>query len=60
MNDYDILRYVGHPVVMGNGLYGVKQIAERVIETNKEHGVQKDIRRLLDELDGKSDTHPFT
>lgn len=52
MNDYDILRYVGHPIVMGNGLYGVKQIAERIIETNVEHGVQKDIRRLLDSLDG--------
>ena len=51
MNDYDILRYVGHPVVMGNGLYGVRQIAERVIETNEEHGVQRDLRRLLDRIE---------
>lgn len=51
MNDYDILRYVGHPVVMGNGLYGVKQVAERVIETNEEHGVQRDLRRLLDRIE---------
>ena len=31
-------------------LFDEKQIAERVIETNKEHGVQKDMRRLLEEL----------
>lgn len=51
MNDYDILRYVGHPVVMGNGLYGVRQIAGRIIETNKEHGVQKDLARILERLE---------
>ncbi len=50
MNDYDILRYVGHPVAMGNALYGVKQVAERVIETNVEHGVQRDMRRLLEKI----------
>ena len=49
MNDYDILRFVGHPVVMGNGLYGVRQIAERVIGTNVEHAVQADMLRLAAE-----------
>lgn len=50
MNDYDMLRYVGHPVVVGNALYGAYQIAERVIETNLEHGVQRDMRRIIDDL----------
>ena len=47
MNDYDVMRYVGHPVVVGNARHVVKEIAERVIETNVEHGVQQDMRRLI-------------
>ena len=50
MNDYDIFRAVGHPVAMANSLYALKQVAERVIETNVEHGVQRDMQRLLDPL----------
>ncbi|MBQ6395295.1 MAG: HAD family phosphatase [Atopobiaceae bacterium] len=50
MNDYEMLRYVGHPTVMGNALYGVEAIAERVIEPNSEHGVQKDMARILESL----------
>lgn len=49
MNDYDIMRTCGHPVAVGNALYVIQQIAERVIETNAEHGVQRDMRRLIDE-----------
>lgn len=50
MNDYAILRHVGHPVVMGNAHYAVRQIADRVIETNVEHGVQRELRRILDAM----------
>lgn len=50
MNDYEMLRYVGHPTVMGNALYGVEAIAERVIEPNTEHGVQKDMARIIESL----------
>ena len=52
MNDYEILRFVGHPRVMGNGLYGVKQIVRNTIGTNVEHAVQKEMRKLLEELEG--------
>lgn len=48
MNDYELLTSVGHPIAMGNGRYAVKQIAERVIGTNAEHAVQRELRRLAD------------
>ena len=47
MNDYEILRLVGHPIAMGNGRYAAKQIAERVIGTNAEQAVQAEMRRVL-------------
>ncbi|MGI6229878.1 MAG: HAD family hydrolase [Tractidigestivibacter sp.] len=47
MNDYSILRFVGHPYVMGNARYALKQIAENVIGTNEEHAVQQEMRRIL-------------
>lgn len=50
MNDYAILRAVGHPIVMGNARYAVKQIAERVIGTNREHAVQAELHALAQEL----------
>ena len=50
MNDYDILRFVGHPYVMGNGSYAVKQITQHVIGTNAEHAVQKTLREILESL----------
>lgn len=50
MNDYSMLRYVGHPYVMENARYAVKQIAQQVIGSNREHAVQKTMRRLLEEL----------
>ncbi len=49
MNDYEILRMVGHPIAMGNGRYAVKQIAERVIGKNTEQAVQAEMRRIIDE-----------
>lgn len=51
MNDYSILRYVGHPYVMGNARFALKQVAENVIGTNVEHAVQNEMRRILDELE---------
>ena len=50
MNDYALLRYVGHPYVMDNARYAVKQIAQRVIPSNREHGVQQVMRELLEQL----------
>lgn len=50
MNDYAMLRFVGHPYVMGNARYAVKQVAQRVIGTNAEHAVQNELRKILEEL----------
>ena len=50
MNDYSMLRFVGHPYVMGNARYAIKQIGEKVIGTNTEHAVQSELRKLLSEL----------
>lgn len=50
MNDYAILRYVGHPYVMDNARYAVKQIAERVVPSNEKHGVQQVMREVLESL----------
>lgn len=50
MNDYAMLRYVGHPYVMDNARYGVKQIAQRVIGSNAEHAVQVAMREILEGL----------
>lgn len=50
MNDYAMLRYVGHPVVMENARYGVKQIAQRVIGPNTEQAVQREMRAILESL----------
>ncbi len=51
MNDYEILRLVGHPRAMENGRYAVKQISEGVIGTNVDHAVQRELARMLDGLD---------
>lgn len=50
MNDYEILRMVGVPCAMGNARYAIKQICSRVIASNVEHGVQREMRRLLESL----------
>ncbi|MBM6775125.1 HAD family hydrolase [Olsenella profusa] len=51
MNDYQMLRFVGHPVVVDNARYSLKQIAERVIGRNTEHAVQAALREILESLD---------
>lgn len=48
MNDYEILRKAGVSVAMGNGRSAIKQIATRVVGTNAEHSVQKELRTLLE------------
>lgn len=48
MNDYEILRMVGNSVAMGNARVAIKQIAKRVIGTNVEHSVQKELRSLIE------------
>ncbi len=51
MNDYDMLRFVGHPYVMSNARYAVRQIGQKVIGSNAEHAVQAEMRRVLEELE---------
>ena len=50
MNDYALLRYVGQAYVMDNARYAVKQVATRVIGSNREHAVQKAMAELLESL----------
>ena len=50
MNDYAMLRYVGHPYVMENARYAVKQVGQRVIGRNSEHAVQHVMREILEGL----------
>lgn len=50
MNDYSMLRFVGHPVVVRNACYSLRQIAERVIGPNTDHAVQRALRELLESL----------
>ena len=41
MNDYEILRMVGHSCAMGNGRWAVKQVSKRIIGKNTEQAVQQ-------------------
>ncbi len=50
MNDYAMLRFVGHPYVMQNARYAVQQVAQRVIGPNTEHAVQAEMRKILEGL----------
>ena len=50
MNDYEILRMVGMPVAMENGRSAIKEIARKVIGTNVEHSVQKELAAILESL----------
>ena len=51
MNDYEILRLVGTSCAMGNGRTAVKQVATRVIGTNVERAVQREMRALLESME---------
>lgn len=50
MNDYEILRMVGLGCAMENGRSAIKQIAHRVIGSNVQHSVQKELAALLSAL----------
>lgn len=47
MNDYELLRRVGVSCAMGNGRSAIRQISDRVLGTNLEQSVQKEIAALL-------------
>ena len=49
MNDYEMLRYVGHPFAMANACYVLRSFAERVLGTNAEHAVQAEMARIAAE-----------
>ena len=51
MNDYEILRMVGFPCAMGNGRSAIKQISGKILGTNAEHAVQKELRALVEAID---------
>lgn len=48
MNDYEILRMVGHSCAMGNGRWAVKQISKRIIGKNTEQAVQAELRAVVE------------
>ena len=48
MNDYEILRMAGTSVAMGNARSAIKQIATKVIGTNVDHSVQRELHALLE------------
>ncbi len=51
MNDYHILRHVGHPMVMANARYAVRQTpGATIIDSNVHHGVQQAMREVLQSL----------
>lgn len=51
MNDYQILRHVGRPMVMANSRYAVRQTpGATIVKSNAEHGVQQAMRELLESL----------
>ena len=50
MNDYEILRLVGHPVVVDNAFYAPTAVSERGVESNVRHGVQRDMARIIADL----------
>lgn len=57
LNDMTMLRYVGHPIAMGNAVTEVKDLATYVTKPNSEDGVAYAIKKLL--LEGDSDGHLF-
>lgn len=47
MNDYELIKMAGHGYAMGNARSALKQVSDRVIETNSEHAVQRELARIL-------------
>ena len=51
MNDYEIIRLVGCGCAMANGRPALRAVADRVVGCNRDHAVQAELRRVLEELD---------
>lgn len=47
MNDYELIKMAGHGHAMGNARVAFKQVSDRVIGTNAEHAVQRELVRIL-------------
>ena len=50
MNDQFLFDHAGHPTAVENAYDQIKELAERVIASNVDHGVQRDMRRMLDDI----------
>ena len=50
MNDYEIIRFVGTGCAMENARPALKAVADRVVGCNRDHAVQQEMRRILDEV----------
>lgn len=51
MNDYEIIRFAGCGCAMENARPALKAVANRVVGSNREHAVQNELRKLLEELE---------
>lgn len=51
MNDYEIIRLVGCGCAMANGRPALRAVADRVVGCNRDHAVQAELRRVLEEMD---------
>lgn len=57
LNDMSMLRYVGHPIAMGNAVAELKEIATYVTKANYEDGVAQGLEKLL--LEGETNGNLF-
>lgn len=57
LNDMSMLRFVGHPIAMGNAVPELKEIATYVTKANYEDGVAQGIEKLL--LEGETNGNIF-
>ena len=55
MNDCAIMQAAGHAVCVANALPEILAISERVVESSSEHGVQKDMARILENIKAGGD-----
>lgn len=55
LNDMTMLRFVGHPIAMGNAVSELKDIATYITKSNNEDGVAYAIEKLLLEGDKNGD-----
>jgi hypothetical protein len=46
-NDREMMLYVGHSVAMGNAIQSIKDIADRIADTNKNKGVARELVKIF-------------